>query len=54
MFRTHALATVWAVVAAVAVAGVAGAESYTTRIEPRPFYGAVVCSDDSEPLRPAA
>lgn len=40
MFRRLILASI--VAAPVATAGIASAESYTTRIEPRPYYGAVV------------
>jgi hypothetical protein len=46
MFRGQARASVLAVLVVVALGGVANAESYTTRIEPRPFYGAVVTLEE--------
>ena len=46
MFRGFLLCLIAGGSIAIGAAGVANAESFTTRIEPRPFYGAVVTLEE--------
>lgn len=46
MFKTSAVLTLSAAAFAVAASSAVSAEAYTTRIEPRPFYGAVVTLEE--------
>lgn len=46
MFKTFAVLTLSTAAFAVAASSAVSAEAYTTRIEPRPFYGAVVTLEE--------